>query len=65
MPMGSGIACTGSAPPSTPPCSARAAIVTQYRIEWFNNSFPGETLYAKNHMVANVVFTKRFQAVAK
>jgi len=40
------------------PDDARKIVVDNYRIEWLNLSEPQTNFYAKNHMVATLIFAK-------
>ena len=40
------------------PDNVKNIIVEKYRIEWLNISDPKENFYAKNHMVATLVFSE-------
>ena len=40
------------------PENIRNIVVSQYRIEWLNISEPDKNFYAKNQMVATLVFTE-------
>jgi len=47
-----------SGPAIHAPAAIRNIVITTYRVEWLNLSDPKLNFYAKNHMVAGIVFAR-------